>query len=65
VIGAADDPATPLAQARAVTRALERGRLLVTTGEQHTSFGRGNACVDGVVTRYLVRRALPGKGAHC
>jgi hypothetical protein len=65
VIGTTLDPATPLAQARALAGSLERGRLLVAQGEQHTSFDNGNSCVDDVVTRYLVERALPPVGTRC
>ena len=65
VIGTTRDPATPLAQARALAGALERGRLLVAEGEQHTSFNNGNECVDGIVTRYLVDRKVPRAGTRC
>jgi pimeloyl-ACP methyl ester carboxylesterase len=65
VIGTTLDPATPLDQARALARSLERGRLLVADGEQHTSFNNGNACVDAIVTRYLVDRDLPRAGTRC
>jgi pimeloyl-ACP methyl ester carboxylesterase len=65
VIGTTKDPATPLAQARALARALDRGRLLVAAGEQHTSFNNGNRCVDTAVTRYLVHRTLPPVGTRC
>jgi pimeloyl-ACP methyl ester carboxylesterase len=65
VIGTTRDPATPLGQARSLARALERGRLLVAAGEQHTSFNNGNGCVDAIVTRYLVSRDLPRAGTRC
>jgi pimeloyl-ACP methyl ester carboxylesterase len=65
VIGTTRDPATPLSQARALASSLQRGRLLVAEGEQHTSFDNGNACVDAVVTRYLVDRRLPRPGTRC
>ncbi|HLM18673.1 MAG TPA: alpha/beta hydrolase, partial [Acidimicrobiia bacterium] len=65
VIGTTLDPATPLAQARALAGALERGRLLVADGEQHTSFSNGNACVDAIVTAYLVDRQVPRRGTRC
>src|SRR5215213_10312738 len=64
VIGTTLDPATPLAQARALAGALERGRLLVADGEQHTSFSNGNACVDAIVTAYLVDRQVPRRGTR-
>jgi hypothetical protein len=65
VIGTTRDPATPLAQARALTRSLRRSRLLVAEGEQHTSFDQGNECVDRAVTRYLVDLKLPAAGTRC
>ena len=65
VVGTTDDPATPLAQARALAGTLDRGRLLVAEGEQHTSFNNGNACVDGAVTRYLVDLRLPRAATRC
>jgi pimeloyl-ACP methyl ester carboxylesterase len=65
VIGTTKDPATPLAQARSLSRALQRGRLLVAEGEQHTSFDNGNECVDTIVTRYLVDRRVPHAGTRC
>ncbi len=65
VVGTTRDPATPLAQAKALARQLDRGRLLVADGEQHTAFGQGNACVDDAVTRYLVDRRVPRAGARC
>jgi pimeloyl-ACP methyl ester carboxylesterase len=65
VVGTTHDPATPLVQARALSRALDRGRLLVAAGEQHTSFDVGNECVDRAVTRYLVDLKLPRTGTTC
>jgi len=65
VIGTTLDPATPLAQARSLAGSLERGRLLVADGEQHTSFNNGNECVDHVVTDYLVDRTVPRRGTRC
>jgi pimeloyl-ACP methyl ester carboxylesterase len=65
VIGTTRDPATPLASASVLARSLDRAALLVATGEQHTAFLTGNACVDRAVTRYLVERELPRRGARC
>ena len=65
VVGTTEDPVTPLAAARGLTRAFDDGVLLVADGEQHASFGIGNRCVDRAVTRYLVDRTLPPRGARC
>ncbi|HEY3672059.1 MAG TPA: alpha/beta fold hydrolase [Acidimicrobiia bacterium] len=65
VIGTTFDPATPLAQARSLAGGLERGRLLVADGEQHTSFNNGNQCVDDIVVKYLVDRKVPRIGTRC
>jgi len=64
VIGTSGDPATPLAQAEQVAAMLADGRLLVHEGEGHTAYGT-NACVDGVVERYLLDGELPEPGARC
>jgi pimeloyl-ACP methyl ester carboxylesterase len=65
VIGTTDDPATPLVSARHLARALDRGVLLVARGVQHGGFGVGNACVDRIVTRYLVELTAPRAGRRC
>jgi pimeloyl-ACP methyl ester carboxylesterase len=65
VVGTTADPATPLQQSRALAHELARGVLLVVKGERHTAFLSGNACVDRVVTRYLVALDLPAPGTRC
>ncbi len=65
VIGTTRDPATPLAQAKALAAQLDPGVLLVARGDQHTSFNIGNVCVDGAVTRYLVALQAPRRGTAC
>jgi pimeloyl-ACP methyl ester carboxylesterase len=65
VIGTTRDPATPLVSATRLARSLDRGALLIADGEQHTSFLTGNTCVDRAVTRYLVDRDVPRRGARC
>ena len=60
--------ATPPPRSRrrkALARQLDKGRLLVADGEQHTAFGQGNRCVDDAVTRYLVGRRVPRAGTRC
>lgn len=64
VISTTGDPATPFQQG--VNLANDLGaRLLTVEGTQHTVALRGNACVDGIVTKYLVDLALPPDGARC
>jgi pimeloyl-ACP methyl ester carboxylesterase len=65
VIGTTDDPATPYASARALSRELQSGRLLTYVGEGHTAYGRGNACIDDKVDAYLISRRLPRAGTRC
>ena len=65
VIGTTNDPATPLASARALARELDHGVLLVAGGYQHGSFVADNTCVDHAVTRYLVTLDAPRSGTRC
>ena len=53
VVGTTGDAATPLAGTRAMARALEDGRLIVVSANQHTGYG-ANACVVDAVDDYLV-----------
>lgn len=65
VLGTANDPATPLAWAEALTDQLVSGVLAVLDDEGHTAFGRGNACIDRIVVDYLVDLEVPVRGATC
>lgn len=65
VLGTADDPATPLAWAEALAEQLASGVLVVLDDEGHTAFARGNRCIDGIVTDYLVDLRVPVDGTHC
>ena len=62
VIGTTDDPATPYKAAQALARELESGHLLTYVGEGHTAFGRGDACIDTKVVRYLTLAIAPARG---
>lgn len=64
VLGTTGDPATPYPWAAALAEQLD-ARLLTWEAEGHTAYGRGSACVDGAVDRYLVDGVLPGEGATC
>jgi pimeloyl-ACP methyl ester carboxylesterase len=65
VIGNTNDPATPFAQAQALARELDSGRLLTYVGEGHTAYGRGHACIDDAVDAYLTTLKLPPAGTRC
>lgn len=65
VLGTANDPATPLAWAEALAGQLTSGVLAVLDDEGHTAFGRGNACIDGIVVDYLVDLEVPPDGTNC
>jgi pimeloyl-ACP methyl ester carboxylesterase len=53
VIGTTGDPATPLDSTRRTADALDDGRLVVVTADQHTGYGV-NDCVNTAVDNYLV-----------
>jgi pimeloyl-ACP methyl ester carboxylesterase len=65
VVGTTQDPATPLVQARTLAHLLDRSALLVVAGERHTAYASGNDCVDAIVDRYLLTRAVPRPGTRC
>lgn len=53
VVGVTGDAATPLESTRAMAAALEDGRLVVVTADQHGGYGANNCVVDAVDT-YLI-----------
>ena len=59
VLGGTADPATPYHQGVAVYRRLDDGYLITKTGGPHILFGRGDPCVDGPVTEFLVDGKVP------
>jgi pimeloyl-ACP methyl ester carboxylesterase len=65
VVGSAGDPATPIEGAEALTKQLKSATLLRSEGTGHTSFARGNNCIDDAVVAYLVTLAPPAKGTTC
>jgi pimeloyl-ACP methyl ester carboxylesterase len=65
VVGALHDPATPYPWAVSVSTAMRTAHLLTVDGTSHTSYARGNGCVDDTVDRYLTELALPDNGARC
>ncbi len=65
VVGTTGDPATPFAWSEALATQLGSGRLVSVTGSTHTSSLNGDACLDGILTRYLVDRDVPSTGTGC
>jgi hypothetical protein len=65
IIGTTGDPATPYTNAIELDKQLRTARLLTYQGQGHTAYGRGNACVNKVVDRYLLTGKLPRKGRVC
>ena len=59
VLGGTADPATPYHSAVDVYRRLDDGYLITKTGGSHIIFGRGDPCVDGPVTDFLVEGRVP------
>ncbi len=64
VIGATGDPATPLANAQAVSASLANGRLVIVEAAEHTSY-RPGGCVGRLVQEYLNRDILPETVVRC
>jgi len=65
VIGTTRDPATPYVWAQALAHELASGVLLTFTGDGHTAYGRGSACIDGAVNAYLIDLQVPAAGTRC
>jgi len=65
VVGTTHDPATPYSWAQGLASELRTGDLLTASGESHTSYGRGNSCVDDDVNRYLLDLVAPARGTTC
>lgn len=66
VMGTTGDPATPLSSTEAMADALEDGRLVVVTADQHTGYGV-NPCSVRVVDDFLIDPvgAAPDDGTRC
>jgi pimeloyl-ACP methyl ester carboxylesterase len=65
VIGTSNDPATPYAWAQSLADQLDSGVLISYTGEGHTIYGQGVACVDDVVDAYFLRGTVPTADPRC
>ena len=66
VMGTTGDPATPLASTEAMADALEDGRLVIVTADQHTGYNV-NQCSQDVVDEYLIDPVAnaPEDGTRC
>ncbi|MEV0219892.1 alpha/beta hydrolase [Streptomyces sp. NPDC050704] len=65
VVGTTRDPATPYRWARSLAGQLSSGTLLTYDGDGHTAYGRGSACIDSAINRYLLKGTPPAKGKRC
>ena len=59
------DPNTPYRGALAMTRELARARLLTVDGYGHGVLVNQSACASRYISRYLIKKTLPPKGAVC
>jgi pimeloyl-ACP methyl ester carboxylesterase len=64
VVSTTGDPATPYQAGVDLARRL-RGKLLTFQGNRHTAALQGVACVDEVVSDYLIRLVLPRRSSLC
>jgi pimeloyl-ACP methyl ester carboxylesterase len=64
VVSVTGDPATPYQAGVNLTDALG-GSLISVEGNQHTASLQGNACIDDVVTSYLVELTVPAEQTNC
>ncbi|MFJ7342849.1 alpha/beta hydrolase [Streptomyces sp. NPDC101110] len=67
VIGQTGDPATPVAGARKLARALGRnvGVDITVAGEGHGAYFAGKPCLTRLVDDYLLWNVTPSNGTHC
>lgn len=61
VLGATADVATPVDNGRRVFSRLADGYLVTMQGGAHVIYGRGDACVDDLVTAFLVKDQRPAQ----
>ncbi len=65
VVSTTGDPATPYVNGVDLAKALPHGALITKVGDEHTAYGRGNACVDDAVSAYLISLRPPEKNLRC
>ena len=64
LVGGTNDPATPYAEAQAVSRLIEGSILLTRTGNGHTSYD-SSPCAHAAEDAYLIDLTLPAAGTVC
>ncbi|MCX5284683.1 alpha/beta hydrolase [Streptomyces sp. NBC_01281] len=65
VVGTTRDPATPYPWAKSLASQLSSATLLTYVGDGHTAYGRGSACIDSAIDRYLLQGTPPEEGKRC
>jgi len=65
VIGTTNDPATPYANAVALSKQLSSGVLISYEGEGHTIYAQGVTCVDDAVDAYFIDGTVPETDPMC
>ena len=65
IVGTTNDPATPYAGAIDLQQRIARSRVLTFDSTEHGAYGRGVACIDDAVDRYLLTGRLPRVGTRC
>jgi pimeloyl-ACP methyl ester carboxylesterase len=65
VVGTTYDPATPYPWSQSLAKQLSSGVLLTRVGDGHTAYGKGSACTDNAVDRFLLTGKAPAEGTVC
>jgi len=65
VIGTTNDPATPYADAVALTEQMSSAHLVTFQGEGHTAYNRGNSCINDIVNAYFLNGTIPQPDVMC
>ena len=65
VLNGTADPATPYAGAQSVFQRLADGYFVTESGGPHVIFGWGVACVDDLVTAFIVDGTMPARETAC
>ncbi|MFZ4078436.1 MAG: alpha/beta hydrolase [Microbacteriaceae bacterium] len=65
IIGTTGDPSTPIEWAQDVVTHLTDGRLITFTGEGHTGYDKGNACVNSLVDNFFINDVAPPRNSTC